>query len=201
MIHLNLLVGLCRLNRLLRCRFRCRLVGPPPIIMVAKQHLHTFKGHLFKTSHLDSLTQGNLGANKDNPFRDNLRPLVVPLFPTILNLLVTQANLLFHKASLVSSKVTLLDKLVSRMFLRTNLMSSMAIHLDIWVILACSRANPPSNMVKHLGMLARLKSNPVNQLPSPIGHSANQGNTNPSKFTFLGRWANLRINQANFPAR
>jgi len=169
--------------------------------MVAKQRLRLFKGHPVKTSHLDSLTQGNLVANKDNPFRDNLRPLVVRISPTILNLLVTQANPLFHTASLVSSKVTLLDKLVSRMFLHTNLMSSMVIHLDRWVILAFSRANPPSSIVKHLGTLACLKSNQVNQLPSPIGCPANQGNPNPSKFTLLGRWANLGINQANFLAR
>jgi len=169
--------------------------------MVAKQRLHIFKGHPGKTIHLDSLTQSNLGANKDNPFKDNLRPLVVRLSPTIPSLLVTQANPLFHIASLVSSKVTLLDKLVSRMFIQTNLMSSMVIHLDRWVILAFSRANPSSSMVKHLGTLASLKSNQVNPLPSPIGRPANQGNPNPSKFTLLGRWANLSINQANFPAR
>lgn len=138
--------------------------------MVAKKCLRIFKGHLVKTNRLmckplmdnritDSLTQGNLGANKDNPFRDNLRPLVVYLSPIILNLLVTQANPLFHKASLVSSKVTLLDKLVSRMFTQTNLMFSMVNHLGRWVNLAFSRANLPSSIFKHLGTLANLKSN------------------------------------------
>ena len=58
--------------------------------MGAKQCLHSFKDRLTKASHLmckppkgsnimASLTQDNLGAHKDNPIRDNLRPLVVHL--------------------------------------------------------------------------------------------------------------------------
>lgn len=183
MIPLNPLVGLCRLNRLLRCWSRCRLIGAPPIIMVAKKCLCIFKGHPVKTnrimckplmgSHItNSLTQRNLGANKDNPSRDNLQRPVVRLSPIILNLLVTQANPLFHKTSLVSSKVTLLDKLVSCMFTQTNLMSSMVNHLGRWFNLVFSRANPPSSIVKPLSTLASLKSNQVNQLSSPLGRPA-----------------------------
>ena len=49
-----------------------------------------------------SLTQDNLGAHKDNPTRDNLRPLVVHIFPIRVNLLVIWGNL-------VPSKVTRMD--------------------------------------------------------------------------------------------
>lgn len=172
MIPLNLLAGLHRLSRLLRCRYHCLLIGRPPIIMVAKRRLRIFKHHLVKTSHLASLTQDDLGANKDNPLRDNLRPQVVHPSLITLNLLVTQVNLLFHRTSLASNKVTLLDKLVSHMFIQTNLMSNMVNYLGRWVNLVFSRANLPSSIVKHLGMLASLKSNQVNQLSSPLGHPA-----------------------------
>jgi len=140
--------------------------------MVAKQRLRLFQDHLVRTSHLASLTQGNLGANKDNPFRDNLWPQVVRISLIILNLLVTQARLLFHKTRQVSSKVTLLDKLVNHMFIQTNLTSSMVNHLGRWVNLVFSRANPLSSTVKHLGMLASLKFSQVNQLSSPLGRLA-----------------------------
>lgn len=201
MIPLNLLAGLHRLSRLLRCRSHCRLIEWPPIIMVAKRRLRIFKHHLVKTSHLASLTQDNLGAHKDNPLRDNLRPQVVLPSLIIINLLITQVNLLFHRTSLASSKLTLLDTLVSHMFIQTKLMSSMVNYLGIWVNLVFSRANPPSSIVTHLGMFASLKSNQVNQLSNPLGHSAKQGNPNPNKFTLLGRWANFSIHQANFSAR
>ena len=124
--------------------------------MVVRQHLHLFRVHRVITSHPDSLTQGNLGAHKDNPFRDNLPPLVVHLSPIILNLLVTQAHLLFHKFNLDSSKAIPLDKLINLMVSQTNLMFSMVNRLDRWVILVFSRANPPSSTLKHLDMLANL---------------------------------------------
>jgi len=114
------LVGLCRLNRLLRFRSHCQLIGAPPIITVAKHRLYNPKGHLIKTNE----------ANKDNPSRDNLWPLVVRFSLLMIHLLVTQVSLLFNKASMVSNKVILLDKLVNRMFTQTNLMSSMVQHLD-----------------------------------------------------------------------
>ena len=58
--------------------------------MEAKQSLHSFSDRLTKASRLTrkppkgsnitaSLTQGNLGTHKDNPIRDNVRPLVVHL--------------------------------------------------------------------------------------------------------------------------
>lgn len=125
------------------------------------------------TSHPDSFTQGNLEAHKDNPFRDNLPPLVVRLCPIVLNLLVTQAHLLFRKFNLDSSRVILLDKLVNLMVSQTNLMSSVVNHLDRWVILVFSRADPPSSTLKHLDMVVNLIFHQVNQLSRPIGLSAN----------------------------
>jgi len=81
-----------------------------------------------------SLTQDNLGAHKDNPTRDNLRPWAVHFFPIRVNLLVTKGNLVpskvirlvsqgsltSNKANLVSSRVIPPDKLGKVILLKVN---------------------------------------------------------------------------------
>lgn len=149
---ISITANLCHLSLRLRSRSRYSLLGPPLIMAVAKYRLHIFKDHLIKANPLTckplkgnsitgSLIHGNLEAHKDNPFRDNLRPLVVHLLPILRNLLVIRDNLTCNKVNLVSTKVILLGKLVNLTFIK---------------------ANPLSSMVKHMGRLVSLKSNQVN---------------------------------------
>jgi len=133
--------NLCHLNLRLRSQFCYPLLGVPPLTMEAKYPLSIFRDHPIKVSRLtrnplmdsritDNLIQGNLEAHKDNPSRDNLRPLMVHLLPILGSLLVIRDNHTHNKANLLSNKATLLGKSVSLTFSKANPLSSLVNHLD-----------------------------------------------------------------------
>ena len=91
--------------------------------------------------------QDNLEAHKDNPPRDNLRPIVVRPLHILGNLLETRDNLTHSKDNLEPSKDTLLGRVVS---------------------LTCSKANPLLSLVSHLVCKDNPRFHKDNQTPNKL---------------------------------
>ena len=92
--------------------------------------------------------------------------LLLLLFP-LCNLLVTQVSRLFNKSNLVSSKAIPLDKVVNKLLTRTNPMSSIVQCLD--KVLNHS-VNLLSSIHNPLGRLVSPKHSWTNQLPNLLNH-------------------------------
>lgn len=114
--------------------------------------------------------QGNLDTHKDNPTRDNLRPLVVRLIHILGNILETQDNLMLSKDNLDPSRDTLQ---VNPMGIRNNLThskdspeTSKDILLGKVASLICSKASPLLSLVSHLVYKDNLRLRKDNQTPS-----------------------------------
>lgn len=131
----------------LRFQFRYMFLGVVPVIMVAKHSLWIFKVHPIKVSHLmgnhikGNLIQGSLLAHKDNPYRDNLWPSLIPLLLTLCSLLVNRVCLTSNEANLMPSKVTPLDKYVSLKSNNANILSSLINPLHKQTSLKSSKTN------------------------------------------------------------
>ena len=148
------MIHICHLNRLLRYRSHCQLIGPPPLSMVVKFYLRNLQYNPLKT-------------NQGNPFMETLSLLLL-LFPLLIcNLLVTQVSRLFNKSNLVSSKAIPLDKVVNKLLTRTNPMSSIVQCLDN---LLNHSVNLRSSIHNPLGRLVSPKHSWTNQLPNLLNH-------------------------------
>lgn len=172
---ISITMDLCHLNLWLRSQSHYLFLGPPLVMAVAKYHLHIFMDHLIKANHLTckplmgssimgSLIQGNLEVHKENPFRDNLWPLMIHLLSILRNLLVIWDNLTCNKANLVSSKVILLGKLVNLTFSKTNQLSSSLSHPFYQDNPQLCKNNPTPSKLNLLGRWVNLNFNWVNLL-------------------------------------
>ena len=116
--------------------------------------------------------QGNLEAHKENPPRDNLRPMVVRLLPILGNLLETRDNLMLNKDNLESSRDTLRvnptgiqDNITCN---KDNLEFSKGTLPGRMVSLTCSKASPLLSLVSHLVYKDNLRLRKDGQTPSKL---------------------------------